>query len=53
MVEDTVREAKGLRNERSTREATELLNEVPEREDIWKATKEIQESAPVVDGVGV
>ena len=36
-----MREAKDLRNERRAQEANELLNKVPEREEIWEAMKDI------------
>ena len=53
MIERAVEKAKDLRKWRRTIEANELMNEVPEREEIIKAMKEMRESAPGEDGVRI
>lgn len=53
VIEEAVRGAVDLRNDRRAREANELLNEVPEREEIMDAMKEMRESAPGKDGVRI
>ena len=53
VIERAVRRAKDLREWWRAIEANELMNEVPEREEIMKAMKEMRESAPGADGVKI
>lgn len=53
VIEEAVNGATDLREEVRAREANELLNEVPEREEIERAMNEMKESAPGEDGVRI
>ena len=53
VIQGAVESATDLRRDERAREANELMNETPEREEIMKAMKEMRESAPGEDGVRV
>ena len=53
MIAEGVRGAKDLRRMRRAKEANDFMNEVPEREEIEEAMKEMCESAPGEDGVRI
>ena len=53
VVNEAVGKATDLRGDPKAREANEAMNEVPEREEILEALKEMRESTPGIDGVRV
>ena len=53
VIAEVVRGAKDLRRMRRAKEANDLMNEVPEREEIEEAMKDMSESAPGEDGVRI
>ena len=53
MIVETVNRAKDLRMDVRAQEANEFMNEVPEREEIEEAMKEMKESAPGEEGVRI
>jgi hypothetical protein len=53
LIEEAVRRAKDLRENEKAKEANELMNERPEREEIVKAMNDMHESAPGEDGVRI
>ena len=53
VTEEAAKGEMNLRNKSKAREVNELLNEMPEKEDIWEVVKKIRESTQGVDGVRI
>ena len=51
VIQEVIENARDLREDDRANEANDLLNEMPEREEIEKAMEEMKDSAPGEDGV--